>query len=137
MRTAARAAHSARALRGGNEPANDATRGEFTRILLSATDENGISQADRDYMVNTVAQRAGIPPEEAQKRVQQLTDQVQQLEQTARNAADRARQVGMLAAFITAASFLVAAAGAYWAATMGGNHRDKNTNLAGWYGRWQ
>ena len=88
-------------------------------------------------MVNTVAQRAGIPPEEAQKRVQQLTDQVQQLEQTARNAADRARQVGMLAAFITAASFLVAAAGAYWAATMGGNHRDKNTNLAGWYGRWQ
>jgi hypothetical protein len=39
------------------------------------------------------------------------------------------RRTGVLAAFLTAASLLVSAAAAFWAAQMGGNHRDKGTEF--------
>jgi len=125
-----------RTLRGG-EPANDATRSEIGRILLSAAGENGLDAADREYLVATVAQRAGIPPEEAQQRVDQIVAQAQQLEADARAAADRARRITMVAAFLTAASLLVSAAAAYFGATMGGNHRDRQTVVDGWYKPWR
>src|SRR5690606_4550424 len=81
-----------RTLRGG-EPATDATRAEISRILLSAVDDDGLDAADRDYLVATVAARAGIPPDEAQQRVDQVVAQAQQLEADARAAAERARRI--------------------------------------------
>ena len=45
-------------------------------------------------------------------------------------AAETARRTGIIAAFLTAASLLVSAIGAYWAAQKGGNHRDKGTVMA-------
>ena len=49
----------------------------------------------------------------------------------AANAAETARKTAVLAAFLTAASLLVSAAGAFWAAQMGGSHRDGQTVFAG------
>ncbi|PSJ58334.1 hypothetical protein [Kumtagia ephedrae] len=111
-------------------------RGEFTRILLSTIADGQMDDADRQYLVSTVAQRAGIPPEEAQQRVDQLAQQAAELEAQARAAADRARRLTMLAAFITAASLFVSAVAAYYAATLGGNHRDKQTFFADWARPW-
>lgn len=125
-----------RTLRGG-EPATDAARSEIARILMSATDEDGLDAADREYLVATVAERAGIPPEEAQQRVDQVVAQAQELETQARAAADRARRITMVAAFLTAASLLVSAAAAYFGGTMGGNHRDSQTVVEGWYKPWR
>lgn len=45
-------------------------------------------------------------------------------------AAETARKWTVLGAFLTAASLLVSAVGAYWAAMKGGNHRDKHTVFA-------
>ena len=42
----------------------------------------------------------------------------------------------VLAAFLTAASLLVSAVGAYWAAMKGGRHRDDNTVFADVFGRF-
>ena len=42
----------------------------------------------------------------------------------------------VIAAFVTAASLLVSAVGAYWAAMMGGNHRDKETVFDFWFRRF-
>ncbi len=42
-------------------------------------------------------------------------------------AAEAARRTAVLAAFLIAASLLVSAIGAFWAAQQGGNHRDKGT----------
>ena len=126
-----------RTLRGGAEPADEATRGEISRILLSAVDEDGLDAADRDYLVATLAARAGLPPEEAQQRIDQIVAQAQQFEDNARAAAERARRIAMVAAFMTAASLLVSAAAAYFGATMGGNHRDRQTVISGWYQPWR
>ena len=124
-----------RTLRGG-QPVDDATRGEVSRILLSALGDGELDAADRDYLVTVVADRAGIPPEEAQQRVDQLVAQARQIEAQARDAADAARRFTMLAAFLTAASLFISAAAAYFAATLGGKHRDQQTVFADWYKPW-
>lgn len=111
-------------------------RGALTRILLSTIAEGQMNDADRQYLVSTVAARAGIPPEEAQQRVDQLAQQAAELEAKARTAADHARRLTMLAAFMTAASLLISGVAAYYAATLGGNHRDKQTFVLGWSRPW-
>jgi len=129
-----------RLLRGGAAPAENASpaeqRGEVSRILLSAVASGTLEPADRQYLVDTVAARAGIPPEEAQQRVDQIYAQAQELEAQARAAADRARHITVIAAFITAASLLIGGVGAYFGAVLGGNHRDKQVPVAGWVRPW-
>jgi hypothetical protein len=109
----------------GTAPAGDDPAPAIGRLLVSAVGDGTLDDADRQYLVETIAARAGIPPEEAQQRVEQLWTQAQQLEAEARAAADRARQFGVLVAFMTAASLLIGAVAAYFGAVMGGNHRDK------------
>lgn len=107
------------------------------RILVSAaTSENGIDPTDRDYLIATVAERAGIPTEEAQARIDEVVAQAQEIEAEARAAAEKARRASIVAAFLTAAALAVGAAAAYYAATLGGNHRDKHIVVDGWYKRW-
>jgi len=125
-----------RALRGTGQPLDDATRAQVGRVLVNAATEGQLDQADRDFLINVVAQRAGIPPEEAQQRVDQLVAQANEVEAQAREAAEQARRVGMIAAFLAAASLLISGAAAYYAATLGGNHRDKQTVVEGWYRPW-
>ena len=116
---------------------SDADRQSVMRILMSAaTSEQGLDQADREYLVATVAGRAGIPPEEAQARIDQAVAQAQEIEAEARAAAEQARRASIVAAFLTAAALVVGAAVAYYAATLGGSHRDKQTVVEGWYRPW-
>lgn len=130
-----------RLLRGGAtapERANPADqRAEVSRILLSAAASGTLDPADRQYLVGTVAARAGIPPEEAQQRVDQIYAQAQELEAQARAAADRARKIAVIGAFMTAASLLIGGAGAYFGAVLGGNHRDNKIVVQGWYRTWR
>ncbi|MDQ2632310.1 MAG: hypothetical protein M3Y78_01075 [Pseudomonadota bacterium] len=128
-----------RTLRGrADAPAlSEGERQSVMRILVSAaTSEQGLDQADRDYLVATVAERAGIPPEEAQARIDQAVAQAQQIEAEARAAAEEARRASIVAAFLMAAALMVGAAVAYYAATLGGSHRDKQTVVEGWYRPW-
>lgn len=128
-----------RTLRGRPDaPAiSEADRDAIGRILITAaTSEQGLDQADRDYLVQTVAARAGITPEEAQARIDQIVAQAQQMEAEAREAAERARHASIVAAFLAAAALAVGAAVAYYAATLGGNHRDRQTQVEGWYRPW-
>lgn len=111
-------------------------RAEVSRILLSAATEGTLAPDDRQYLIDVVAARAGIPPEEAGQRVDQIYAQAQKMETEARAAADRARQISVLAAFAAAASLLIGAVGAYYGAVMGGNHRDKRVIVEGWSRPW-
>lgn len=111
-------------------------RSEVSRILLSAVSEGTLAPDDRQHLIDVVAARAGIPPEEATQRVDQLYAQAQEMEAEARATADRARKISVLAAFTAAASLLIGAAGAYFGAVMGGNHRDKRVIVEGWSKPW-
>lgn len=128
-----------RTLRGapGAAPIDEGTRSEVGRILLSsALSDEGMTDADRQYLVTVAADRAGISPEEAERRIDEIVTQAQQFEQQAREAADQARRTAMIAAFLAAASLAISAAAAYFGATLGGNHRDKQTMVEGWYRPW-
>lgn len=128
-----------RTLRGqpGAPPVSDADRDAIGRILVSAaTSENGIDAGDRDYLAGVIAARAGITPEEAQARIDQVVAQAQEMEAAARDAAERARHATVVAAFLAAAALAIGAAVSYFAASMGGNHRDKQTVVEGWYRPW-
>lgn len=48
---------------------------------------------------------------------------------------ETARKYSVISAFVTAASLMLAAAGAYWAAGVGGRHRDENRVFAR-FGTW-
>ena len=48
----------------------------------------------------------------------------------AKAAADKVRRATVLVAFVTAASLVVSAAAAWWAAGMGGRHRDEGTDFS-------
>jgi hypothetical protein len=118
------------------EPVAPSTRDEIGRILASSLGEGALSDADKQYLVGSVAARTGVDEAQAQQRVDELWAQAQQAEAKVRDAADAARRIGMLAAFMTAASLLVSAAAAYFGATLGGNHRDAQVAVAGWMKPW-
>lgn len=127
-----------RALRGGPraQPVGEETRGEVGRILFDAALEGEMSEADRDYLVSIVAARSNLSQEEAEERVDELANQAAEIEAEAREMAETARAIGIVATFLTAASLLISAVGAYFGATLGGKHRDENTIFNEWTRPW-
>jgi len=109
----------------------EAARGEATRIFAQAALGDGtVPDADRTYLAQVVAANTGLTPEESAARVDQVIVSIDAAKQDAVEAARIARNTAIIAAFLLAATTLVSAIGAYWAAQKGGNHRDKNTVLA-------
>ena len=104
-----------------------AVRGEAGRIIAQGAIDGTVSEADRAYLAQVVAANTGLPPEEATARVEQTLTAIDTARQAAADAAEKARKTGVVAAFLTAAALLVSAVGAFWAAQVGGNHRDNNT----------
>jgi hypothetical protein len=107
-------------LRGG--PRSTATpnayiRAEAARILLTTSSHRGLSSEDRNYLVGLVERVTGLPPAEAQSRVNTATDR-------ARENIHRARNSGVILAFMIAAATLIGAVGAWFAAGLGGRQRD-------------
>jgi len=119
-------------LRSDAEPTGnvEATRGQVTRILTRSAINGSLSQEDRDYLIRLSAARAGIPQAEAEKRVDALSARIREMDDDMKKAALAARRIGILIAFLTAASLAAGAAGAWWGASMGGRHRDENTDYA-------
>jgi len=111
-------------------------RAEIGRLLASTAASGELEASDREYLVSTISARTGLTPEEATQRVDELVARAQEIEAQAREAAEQARRASLVAAFLTAASLLIGAAAAYWSATLGGNHRDKQAVLVGWYKPW-
>jgi hypothetical protein len=101
-------------------------RSEITTILARSVRQGEVSQADRDYMVNLVAEASGTPPDQVSARVDEALGQFEEARQAAIDAAEAARIAGIVIGFAIAATLFAAAAAAYMAAVTGGNHRDEN-----------
>jgi hypothetical protein len=111
-------------------------RGEAMRILAEGATQGSVSDGDRSYLAQIVASETGLTPEQAQTRVTEVSTAIDAAKAKAAEIAEAARKTAVLAAFLTAASFLVAAAGAYWSASMGGRHRDDGTVFADIFRRY-
>jgi hypothetical protein len=110
-------------------PETDLTysRAEAGRILLAATGRQGITADDRAYLVRLVASKTGISPADAEHRVDTAIT-------GATTALQKARRSAVILGFSTAASLLLGAAAAWFAACAGGRHRDDVARPANW--RW-
>jgi hypothetical protein len=104
-----------------------AVRAEAGRIIAQGALDGTVSDADRAYLAEVVAANTGLSPDEATARVEQTMTAIDNAKRAAADAAEATRRTTVVAAFLTAAALLVSAVGAFWAAQVGGNHRDSNT----------
>ena len=120
------------------EPPADTTaiRGEAGRIFAQSALSGELGTEDRAYLVQAVSANTGLSEAEAQARVDQVVTAIDTAKAEALEAAENARKMTVLGAFLTAASLIVSAVGAYWAAQKGGNHRDKNIAFTSVFRRW-
>ena len=94
-------------------------RAEVTRTLAAAVTAGALKPADREYLAQVVAQRTGLAPAEAERRVDEAYAEAVRAVETARKAA-------VLAGLATATALLLGLAAAWYAAQRGGHHRDQN-----------
>lgn len=109
----------------GQAPVTAEERDQASRIFVNSLANGRLEQSDRDYLASRLAARANISEQDAQKRIDDAYAKLNQAKETAKQAAEKARKIAILAAFLTAAGLLVAAVSAWWAAGMGGEHRDE------------
>lgn len=102
---------------------------QIGRVLVKNLGSTKMDDADTTFLVNEISARAGVAPAEAQTRLDQTVT-------TLKSQADMARRFGILAAFLTAASLLLGAVAAWWAATTGGRHRNEATDHSH-FTRWR
>jgi hypothetical protein len=98
---------------------SDDSRAEIGRIIASSVANRGMTEPNRAYLVQLVAQRTGLPQAEAERRVNEAF-------MAAREAADKARRATVLTGFVTAAALVLSFGAAWWAALKGGQHRDNS-----------
>lgn len=106
---------------------SEARNAEVTRILER---RDRMSKEDRAYLGKLVAAQTKLPADQATERVNATLTSLETAEKEARQAAEIARKVSVVAAFLLAASLLIGLAGAWWGARMGGRHRDEQTVFA-------
>lgn len=94
-------------------------RDELGRIFITATADGSLTANDRDYLAQVVTARTGMPPEVAQKRVEDAYA-------NALEAVDTARKATVAAGLATVTALLLSLAAAWYAAQRGGHHRDQN-----------
>ncbi|MHB1103764.1 MAG: hypothetical protein ACYC0C_13525 [Devosia sp.] len=113
-----------------------AVRAEAGRIFAASAVSGELAADDRTYLAQVVAENTGLSEEEAQARVDRVVTAIDTARTQAAEAAEAARKTGVLAAFLTAASLLISAVGAFWAAQKGGQHRDEGTVFANVFRRF-
>lgn len=102
---------------------------EVSRILMQGAVSDGVPEADRAYISAIVASRAGVTPDEARARVDQVLQQVEDAKNAALQAADDARESAATVAMLGALSLLVGAFIASASAALGGRQRDDDDDV--------
>lgn len=110
-------------------------RNEAMAIVARGVASGDIAEADRTYLAQVIASRTGISPDEAKARVDAMVANAKQAADEAKQQAKRAKHFAVIAAFVAAASLAISAAAAFWAAGMGGRHRDEGTEIPRWFDR--
>jgi hypothetical protein len=92
-------------------------RAEAGRILLTSSSHSGVAPEDRTYLIQLVSGVTGLAGPDAERRVDNAIA-------NAKTAIARSRRSAIIAAFSIAASLLLGAVVAWFAASEGGRHRD-------------
>jgi hypothetical protein len=104
-------------------------RAEGGRILMAEMRDGSLSDADKAYLAQLVANATTMSHADAAKRVDEVTQQVADAQVKLREAAEAARKAAARAAFFTAFSLLIGAFIAGAAGALGGVHREHHSRL--------
>jgi hypothetical protein len=107
------------------QPASD-PKPEVAHIVANAVAAGSLPEADRAYLAQIVAQRSGVSPQDAQKRIDDFTASAMDAEAKVKAAADTARKRAAEASIYLALSLLVGAFIASVSAALGGRLRDEH-----------
>ena len=135
MRSGAPAAATGGSTAGAGTAAVPGSSDEIRRIFSSANAEGQISADDRTYLSQLVARNTGLSEADAQARVDTVLESVRTAQAEARRLAEQARKFAILMTFLTAATIAVGAAAAWFAAGLGGKHRDQGTDFGAFFRR--
>jgi hypothetical protein len=123
---------------GGPDGLPPDRREEMSRILVAGVASGEVPTADRTYLAQSVATQTGLDPEAAEKRITTVLAEAKKAaadaETEALEAANTARKVAAVAGFLAAATLLISAVAAWWAAGLGGQHREAGTFPLLWVG---
>jgi hypothetical protein len=108
---------------GANNPDAKDTRDELSRLLTASfgSSSRDVSNDDKTYIAQVVAQRTGLNQTDAQKRVDDVIGKL-------KSNLDAARKAAVQLAFWVVASLLIGAFSASLAASEAGAFRDRNWN---------
>ena len=111
-------------------------------VMAEVARTGEITEDDKAYLAQLLAQNSNMTPEMANARVDQAVAQIvemrdaaaaklEEAEQAARDAAETARRATVLTGFAVAAALIIAFAASLWGAGIGGRHRDEGRLFGG------
>ncbi|HSN17547.1 MAG TPA: hypothetical protein VLV87_05000 [Gammaproteobacteria bacterium] len=110
-------------------PGSQPSSHEVARILADAAAQGGMTEQDRQYLAQIVAQRTGVSEAQAEQKVNStfsaMQSRIQSAKDKAKQAADDARKASAAASLWFGITLLIGAFVASWSATFGGRRRDK------------
>lgn len=109
----------------GGHASND-PRMEVSHIVANAWSTGAVTDSDRSYLTELVANRTGVSRADAEKRVDEFVAGALDAETKAKAAADTARKAAAQTAIYTALAMLVGAFIASVSAALGGRLRDEH-----------
>jgi len=109
---------------------NEAAWLEAERIFANGIRANSLPAEDRQYLAHIVAQRTGLSPADAEKRVSDVFNKAHAAEQNLWQTAETARKAAAYAALWMFVALLSGAFVASLAATYGGRQRDRVIHIS-------
>lgn len=113
----------------GTVASDPAVREEIAAVLTRSLGDGEVAEGDRAYLASVVASATGTTPEAARAQVDTAITEAEAAWDEAVDTANQARIAAAIATFVAAATMLIAGAAAYFAATIGGEHRDRNVGF--------
>jgi len=118
------------ALRNDTGLPSTEARAEVASVLVRSLTDGEVSNADRTYLARVLVAETRLTPAEARTRVNETVATAERARDKAIEAAEQGRIFALIGAFVVAASILTAGAAAYFAAVLGGKHRNENIGFA-------
>lgn len=124
-----------RAQAGESTEVDPAAQQEIVGILARSASTGEMADRDRTYLARLVAANSSLDDDGARTRVDEVSSEIEAARQTAIASVEQARVAGVVVGFIAAATLLIGAIAAFFAAIAGGKHRDDGLGFDALTGR--
>jgi len=108
----------------GSAGINPDTQQEIASLITRAAVEGEMVERDRDYLAQIVAANTAMSEPDARARIDEVATEIDTAMTSATDAIEDARIAGIIFGFISAATLLLGAVAAFFAAVAGGHHRN-------------